>query len=243
MNIYNLSSGSKGNATLIECDNFNILIDAGGTKKYLINSLAEIGKSINDIDMVLVTHFHTDHSKNLNYFSNEIIYSQKIEHKSLGLNIDNDFYGISIKPFALSHDESCLGFQIKENNETYTHISDTGYIKNEYISLISESDYLYLEFNHDIQMLRESNRPAHVKKRILSDKGHMNNQDAAIVLAKGSNKLKEVLIAHISEEANTISAIKNEIDKVFSDFNKTIDFKIKYTAHQKVIKCGDCSED
>jgi len=238
MKIYNLSSGSKGNATLIICDNFNILIDAGGTKKYLINSLASINKTINDIDMVLVTHFHTDHAKNLNMFSNEIVYSEKTEHKSLNVNESNDFYGISIKPFALSHDEDCLGFQIKENGTTYTHISDTGYLKNEYLPIISESDYLYLEFNHDIQMLGKANRPAFVKRRILSDVGHMNNQDAALTLVKGCHNLKELMVAHISEEANCKMKIQAEIERMFAEFDKEIDFEIKYTAHETIVVGG-----
>ena len=243
MKIYSLSSGSKGNATLVVCDNFNILIDAGNTKKYLVNSLAKINKSINDIDMVLVTHFHVDHCKSLNCFSNEIVYSEKLEHKNLAINNENNFYGISIRPFVLSHDEKCYGFQIKENGTTYTHISDTGYLKNEYLELIRNSDYLYLEFNHDIEMLRNSNRPSYVKKRILSDTGHLNNQDAAIALVKGAIKLKEVMIAHISEEANDIRLIQSEIEKVFVDFDKEIDFEIKYTAFQTIVMGGQESED
>jgi phosphoribosyl 1,2-cyclic phosphodiesterase len=238
MKIYSLSSGSKGNATLIECDNFNILIDVGTSKKYLLNSLHKIGKSLEEIDMLLITHFHVDHAKNINSFSQEIIYSSKDEHKSLQENIDNDFYGISIKPFCLSHDKDCLGYQIKQNGTTYTHISDTGYLKNEYLDLIRESDYLYLEFNHDIEMLAKTARPYQIKQRILSDVGHLNNQDAALALVKSSDKLKELFVAHISDEANDISLIQKEIDMMFAEFEQEINFEIKYTGFEKIVIGG-----
>ncbi|MDL2212185.1 MBL fold metallo-hydrolase [Erysipelotrichaceae bacterium OttesenSCG-928-M19] len=242
MKIFSLSSGSKGNATLLECDNFNILIDVGCSKKYLNQSLLEINKDINDIDMVLMTHFHSDHCKSINCFSNEIIFSTKEEHKKLLVNEDNKFIDISIKPFELSHDERCYGYQIKYQGLIYTHISDTGYLKNDYLKYIEESDYLYLEFNHDPIMLNKTNRPNFVKRRILSNKGHLNNQAAALALVKHSSKLKQVFIAHISEEANDAHIIEDEIKQVFNDYNKEITFDILFTGHEKLV-IGGLNED
>lgn len=243
MKIYNLTSGSKGNATLVICDNFNILIDAGSTKKYLSTALETIGYNLGDIDMVLVTHFHTDHVKSLNVFSKEIIYSTRPEHKKLKLYQDNDFENILIYPFQLSHDEECLGYQIKFSGEVYTHISDTGYVKNDYHELIKNSTYLYLEFNHDLQLLNQCDRPSFVKRRILSDAGHLNNLDAAYLLCTNCDNLKELFVAHISDEANAIDEIEAAIKQVFIDFDKEINFKIKYTAFQKIVSGGIVDED
>lgn len=239
MTIYNLSSGSKGNATLVVCDNFNILIDAGTNKKYLINSLNKVGYSLDRIDMVLVTHFHSDHVKSLNLFDDEIIFSDDAKHRKLAINKDNDFLGITIKPFELSHDEVCYGYQIKYNNSVYTHISDTGYFKNEYLDLVHESTHLYLEFNHEPHLLNKTNRPPHIKRRILSDVGHLNNLDAAIVLSNTNSSLQEVMIAHISEEANSYDAIKNAIIEVFKVKQKEINFKIKICGHEKITVGGN----
>lgn len=239
MIIYNLSSGSKGNATLVVCDNFNILIDAGTNKKYLVSALNEIGYSFERIDMVLVTHFHSDHTKSLKYFDDEIIFSSDGRHRKLAINQDNDFLGIKIRPFELSHDELCFGYQIKHGEEVYTHISDTGYVKNEYLDLVHDSTYLYLEFNHEPYILNQTSRPPYLKRRILSDTGHLNNLDAALVLSHTNDKLKEVMIAHISEEANSYDAIKKAIIDIFNAKNKEINFKIKLTAHQKITIGGN----
>ena len=242
MKIYSLTSGSKGNATLIECGDFNILIDAGSTKRYLVATLNKINKQLSDIDMVLITHFHRDHCKCLNCFSENIIYSNRPEHQHLSCNEENNISGISIKPFELSHDEGCFGYQIKYDKETYLHISDTGYLKNEYLPLVQECDYLYLEFNHDAVMLRETRRPQQVKKRILSDKGHLNNQAAAYVLANTNGRLKQVIVAHISEEANSIPAIKQEIKNVFAEYNKKLTFELKFSGYQQLV-IGGSHED
>lgn len=238
MRIYSLSSGSKGNATLIVCGDLKILIDIGISKKYLQSCLNELNYSIEDIDILLITHFHSDHVKGLKSIDNNKIYSLNKEHQELNINKVNYFNDVIIKPFILSHDDQCLGYQIKYQDLVYTHISDTGYVKNEYYQLIRESDFLYLEFNHDISMLKQCQRPAHVKKRILSDVGHLNNDSAAYLLSKTSDNLKQVFIAHISDEANDISLINKSIEQVISDFDIKMNFELLYTGYHKVISGG-----
>ncbi|MDR3215539.1 MAG: MBL fold metallo-hydrolase [Bacilli bacterium] len=242
MKIYNFISGSKGNSTLVRCDDYNILIDIGNTKKYLLECLSNINLTLEDIDIILITHFHTDHFKEAKYLEDLNIYSRLNKHHDLSINKDNIFNDVIIKPFKLSHDDECYGYQIKDNNEVYTHISDTGLLKEEYYKYIKEADYLYLEFNHDPQLLQRTDRPALVKRRISSTKGHLSNQEAAVILAQSNGKLKDLLVAHISEEANDIDVIAQEINKVFNDFEKEIDFNIQYTGFMKVSSCGKESD-
>ncbi|WP_423363274.1 MBL fold metallo-hydrolase [Mycoplasma sp. P36-A1] len=246
MKIYNLSSGSKGNVSLVVCGSYKILIDAGTTKKYLVSSLNEIGYTLEDIDLVLVTHYHSDHAKALNAFKTNKIMSNKEEdmHCLLKVNELNQYDKVCIRPFLLSHDSLCYGYQIKYNDETLTYITDTGYVKKVYETYISEADYLYLEFNHDIVKLNQTSRPPYLKQRILSDLGHMNNHDAALIVCKSaSSKLKQLIVAHISDEANTVELIQNEIENVYSAFKKDINFDIFYTAHETIVKAGSSNED
>ena len=67
-----LSSGSKGNTTYIETEETKILIDAGNSSKYIIDSLNELNVDIKDIDAVLITHVHSDHIKGLEVLSKKI---------------------------------------------------------------------------------------------------------------------------------------------------------------------------
>ena len=238
MKIYNFSSGSKGNTTLVRCGATNILIDVGNSKKYISKCLHDLDLSLDDINMILISHFHADHFRPAKYLECLPIYSMREEDLSLEINTENIIEGVSIRPFRLSHDEECFGFQIKYQNSTYTHISDSGYLKEEYYPLVTASDYLYLEFNHDPIMLEKTNRPRVVKRRILSSKGHLSNQDAALILSKTNGKLKQVLIAHISEEANDKEQIAKEINEVFAVLDKKIDFEIIYTGFMRVSECG-----
>ena len=59
--ITSLYSGSKGNSVLIETDEAKILIDAGKSARALCNAITEIGKSIDEIDAIFITHEHNDH--------------------------------------------------------------------------------------------------------------------------------------------------------------------------------------
>ena len=64
MNNYSITalySGSKGNSVLIESEGTKILIDAGKSARALCNSLCEIGRSIDEIDAIFITHEHRDH--------------------------------------------------------------------------------------------------------------------------------------------------------------------------------------
>lgn len=238
MKFYNLTSGSRANATLIHAGAKRILIDAGATKSYLTKALREIGYKLSDIDLVLITHFHQDHCKSVNIFNRDIIYSLDQAHHRLLLDQVNEFDDVKITPFMLSHDKDCLGYQIEHDNEVLTYMTDTGYVKNDYLKLIARSNYLIMEFNHDIILLNETDRPYLLKQRIMSDKGHMNNEDAAVLVAKTCDKLEHLLVAHISEEANSVSAIENKINEVFNNFDKEIGFKIDYTHYQKITSGG-----
>ena len=60
-----LASGSKGNSTLITTDRVKILIDAGKNQKYLETALNQINLSLKDIDYILITHTHADHTSAL----------------------------------------------------------------------------------------------------------------------------------------------------------------------------------
>jgi len=247
MKIYNLSSGSKGNSTLVVCDEYKILIDVGTTKTYLKSALAKLGYHLNDIDLVLLTHYHSDHVKALNSFDDNIIMSDSNYkyHCTLDILIDNPLNEhVYIKPFILSHDDLCYGYQIKFKEEILTYITDTGYVKIDYLPLIQEADYLYLEFNHDIVKLHHTGRPPYLKERILSDSGHLNNHDASLILYKGhSEKLKQLFVAHISQEANTVELIEHEIQSIFKAYNQEISFDILYTKDHEITAGGCLNED
>ncbi|MDE5856376.1 MAG: hypothetical protein K2H06_04940, partial [Anaeroplasmataceae bacterium] len=111
-----------------------------------------------------------------------------------------------------------VGYKIKDNNQTLVYITDTGYVHHSLFETISNADCYVLEFNHDPYILMSSDRTYALKQRILSDHGHLSNEDAAVTLAKiMGDKTKLVFYAHISQECNLSEIIELTRKKVMDD--------------------------
>ena len=226
-----VGSGSKGNATLVFSNGTTLLIDAGVTIERIETELDRFNKTIKDVDAVLITHNHTDHIKNIKTFSPKKIYSLK---KTVPGSLSNvvELYepfvvgDFKITAFPTSHDAlNPCGFLIENDNERLAYMTDTGCYISGNTPYIQNPDYLIIESNHDISMELKCNRPMELKQRIMSDYGHLCNEDSAFAtLEIIGDKTKEIVLAHLSEEANTPEVALEAYRKVFSyrhvDINK-----------------------
>ncbi len=210
MRFYLVASGSKGNCCVIQHLDTKIVIDCGSTKRYLSSCFQEIAFDYQTSDALLITHTHSDHVKQLKMFHDTPTYS------SVHLDTNNlylvspfeDFVikDLQIKVIPLSHDsENTIGFVISCDQEKLVYITDTGYIKEEVKPYLKDADYYIFESNHDIEMLMQTTRPYFTKQRIISDSGHLCNEDSAKILCEliNKDKTKEIVLAHISQEGNT----------------------------------------
>ena len=213
------ASGSKGNITLIRINDKNILIDIGVTYKYLCESLSYYDLKPSDITHVLITHGHKDHTSALDTFikyNNPIIYVSKEAYKEIEFlkNYDNISYedkefmiddNISVKTINTSHDaKGSRGYIISDGKNELVYITDTGYINQKNLSLIENKDIYIFESNHNVEMLMHGKYPSWLKQRVISDEGHLSNEQAAYYLSKSiGKKTRKVILAHLSQENNT----------------------------------------
>lgn len=203
-----LCSGSRGNSCLVRTQDTNLLIDAGSTKKHLMDSLARLHVKVEDIDAVLVTHGHSDHISQLKHFTSRPVYSCctldcETHHVEPG---DRFLVGsVGIVVIGLSHDApGTIGFVLRSGPSKLVYITDTGFVPNAAKPLLEDGTAYIFESNHDVQMLMDTSRPLFLKQRILSDSGHLCNEDSAMLLAGlVGPHTKAVVLAHISEQANT----------------------------------------
>lgn len=223
-----LASGSKGNCCVVQNQESSIVIDCGSTKKHLLASFEKIGYDYHQSDALFVTHTHKDHIAQLKMFDDVKTYAKcdlDTNHfKKLAPFEEVCINTLSIKEIPLSHDANeTSGYRIESGNEVLVYITDTGYVKEEYVPLLQNADYYIFESNHDVELLMQTNRPMYVKQRIIGDKGHLCNEDSASFLAMlvGDNT-KEIVLAHISEEGNTkekaVSVLKTTLQENQIDY-------------------------
>ncbi len=232
MFIYNICTGSKGNATLIfneqnEC----IMVDFGISKLRVTQALRELNYSFDDIKALFVTHEHTDHISGLPNFAPEKIYTSfKLNGSHLAtyfktrknvssdyiLNLMNNSHVIdkdntykignfTIETISSNHDATNpLSYIIYADNQKLVLITDTGYIQEKVMYKFKDADFIMIESNHDEQMLINSGRPFPLIKRILSSEGHLSNSQCGYYLADLiAEKTKEVMFIHLSQDCNT----------------------------------------
>lgn len=233
-----ISSGSKGNTSVVIYKNTRILIDMGVSFERLKEGLEEVHLTPSDLSGAIFTHDHSDHISGIRFLSPSIMYGLLGTLPSLAnvVNLNEPFVigDFEIVPFRTSHDaKNPCGFLLKAGNESLVYMTDTGCFLEENLPLIKNPTYLIIESNHDIKMLLNTKRTYELKNRILSDVGHLCNEDSAIVACEIIGKdTKEIVLAHLSEEANTPELALEAYDKVFKHFG--ID-KSKYLircAHQ-----------
>ena len=221
-----IASGSKGNATIVVSSHTVLLIDMGISLTRLEEGLSEINLTVNDITGALFTHDHTDHIGGLKFISPKIMYAlegtlpSSLSHV---VNINQPFKigDFEITPIETSHDATNpCAYLIKDKEESLFYMTDTGVFLEQCLPLVKNPTYLIIESNHDIRMLLNTNRTFELKNRIMSDKGHLCNEDSAITAISiiGDNT-KEIVLAHLSEEANTPETALEAYEKIFAHFH------------------------
>ncbi len=216
MKIKVLASGSKGNCSIIETASTSLLIDIGITYQRLTKELEEMNQTIDDLDALLLTHSHNDHTNGLKVLlkkSNFKIYATSETLKELKEPIDEErivlleqnhtINNLKITTIKTSHDaKGSVGF-ILEEDASLVYITDTGYLNRKYFPLLTNKDIYYFESNHDEKMLMDGPYPYYLKQRIISDEGHLSNKTAASYLSKLiGDKTKYIILAHLSEHNN-----------------------------------------
>ena len=229
-----LASGSKGNSTLITTDRVKILIDAGKNQKYLETALNQINLSLKDIDYILITHTHADHTSALKTIVKshkptivltELMY-QDLDYlknyENILLLTDNlELEDLVIENIKTSHDTSdSRGYIVTQGNSSVVQITDTGYLNQKYFKKLQNKTIYIFESNHNIELLMHGRYPKWLKARVSSDVGHLSNESSAFYLTKliGENT-KEIILAHLSEENNTPELALETLNNEFAENN------------------------
>jgi phosphoribosyl 1,2-cyclic phosphodiesterase len=111
---------------------------------------------------------------------------------------------ISVSPFTIPHDAADpVGFVFQAEGVRMAFATDLGYIPPNVKAQLKSVDLLYLESNHDLEMLRDGPYPWSVKQRVLSRVGHLSNEACATYLeTEYDGQAAYVVLGHLSESNN-----------------------------------------
>ena len=234
-----LASGSTGNSTYIESETGSLLIDVGLSCKRIEASLNKLNTSLSNISAILITHEHTDHIKGLKViakrypipiFANEETW-QQLDKKGIDIHPEQKFHfnpleekeiiGIDIHSYNVSHDAADPQFYtFAKDNSKLSVITDTGYVSDYMKGIIKDSDCFIFESNHDVDMLRMGRYPWPTKQRILSDVGHVSNEDAAHAMREViTERTKRIYLSHLSLDNNIKELAKMSVEQVLNRYD------------------------
>ncbi len=246
MEYYVLASGSKGNATIIASHGHVLLIDMGLSLKKFKEQLALTPYTKDDIEAILVTHDHSDHTLGLKYLSSIPIFTGQGTWKideSCELEPYHDYQiaGFNIQVLPTSHDAiNPMGFVLDDGEEKLVYMTDTGYVSERNLNYMQNANYYIFESNHNVRMLLATQRTYELKQRILGDEGHLSNEDSAYYLSQCvGEKTKEIVLAHLSEEANDPQVALEAITRIFRNQHLDVDkYVIRLASQYQMISGG-----
>lgn len=230
--LHTLASGSSGNAALLSQNGIHLLLDAGISCRRITTSLQTLGLSLSDLSAVLITHTHTDHIAGLQTllkkWDGPVCASEDaardLRRRYAGLDdrllsflpgAQFDVDGCEVDSFSTSHDApGSVGFRVGDAGL----LTDTGYVTEQAAETLLGVPLLVLESNHDVDLLRSGPYPYYLKKRILSNEGHLSNDDAGIFASASVRAGTQTLIlAHLSAENNTPAAALQSVRQALAD--------------------------
>lgn len=250
-----LASGSRGNSIYVGTARTKILVDAGINDKTTVERLAALGVDIGEIDAIIITHEHIDHiaglkklalSRRIPILANAETAKAIVTHlgevprfKIFTTGEDFTVGDITIHPFTIQHDTvDPVAFTLRFDGTKIGICTDLGFPTTLVQHHLQDCDYLYVEANHDPDMVHASPRPMFLKQRILGRSGHLSNSECGQLLAKVvTARLKHIHLAHLSGECNApVKAIATVSDALApTGFSIPIDIAPQHTLGSRIL--------
>lgn len=227
-----LGSGSSGNCAVVRNARTCLLLDAGLSGRQIMLRLEMVGLKPEDLDGVLLTHEHGDHTQGLEMLcrKHEVpLFCTPLTQESLQQSAFTkarprwrllqsgaafEFQDVRIESFSVPHDAvDPVGFIISNARSRLGVLSDVGFITNLIRDRLRGSHTLFIEANYDAPMLdADTKRPWSIKQRISGRHGHLSNEQAAdLVQSVAHDGLRNVVLGHLSDDCNDPETAKKKI--------------------------------
>lgn len=238
MELIVLGSGSNGNTAVVRADGCTVLLDAGLRARKTLQRLAACGIDPAEIDAVLLTHEHGDHAGGLPVLLGSLrcpVYATRLTADEVrGQDTRNaaadwrlfatgstfKLGAFEITAFSVPHDANDpVGFTLRTAGGALGLLTDLGHVNHSVVHHVTGVDCLFVEANHDEQMLQaDTKRPFSIKQRIMSPHGHLSNRAAGELAARVSTpRLRHVVLGHLSRDCNepglAVATVQETLEK------------------------------
>ena len=222
MKICTLASSSSGNCALVSHGDTHLLVDDGISLRRMTAGLKRFGLSPGDLTGVLITHEHSDHISGLKmlvkYLDTPIIAPLGVAEglcsavpeaapRITCFRAGTEFVlgELSVTSFPTMHDTpESVGYRFDDGRSSLVFVTDIGCVTPPVLNAVLGADLAVIEANHDVVMLKKGMYPPYLKRRILSDRGHLSNDDSgALACRLAGSGTKQIILAHLSKENNT----------------------------------------
>lgn len=228
MEVHVLASGSDGNCYVIRSGEHTVMLDQGMTYKHLVEQMNVNGIMPEEIEWILVTHEHTDHTKGVGTaarkfkcpvmstvgtYVNMCSTIGKVDYHPIKRELGFTLGDIDIMPIPTRHDAEdpvCYRFTCRDRSAFIA--TDTGSLTMGIKQAIVDSNLVILESNYDPKRLRENPLyPDHLKSRIASeDRGHLSNYQCGEALSRVTPR-QRVFLGHLSKKNNDPDLAKDTV--------------------------------
>ena len=243
-----LSSGSKGNAIYLGTEKTKVLFDMGISLRSLKERLACIDVDVAEIDAVFVTHEHTDHIRGIEMLvkkyntpiisnadtAKAICQSIKVAPKCTIFSTGQSFVykDLKVHPFSIQHDTlDPVAFSVTYKDIKIGVCADLGFVSQLVMHHLQGCHILYIEANHEEELVHACRRPMLYKQRVLSRQGHLSNTHCAHLLnAIYHDDLQYVYLAHLSSECNRPKLALQTVGNFLENEGKSVHLTIAHQA-------------
>jgi len=238
MKVSILGSGSGGNATVVSCSAGVYLVDVGLSAKQMVMRLEQQGINPDTLSGIFLTHEHSDHARGLDVFLRKRkvpVYANALTKEALQWGMKSevrwkvfqtgrafDASGLSVTAFPIPHDAAePVGFVMEAQTSRFGLLTDVGYITESMRHHLKGVDALFIEANYDEELLEaDTKRPWATKQRIASRHGHLSNTQAGELVADvGCERLKYLLLGHLSNDCNTAEVAVKTIQPMLTELD------------------------
>ena len=222
MEVTTFASGSSGNCALVTAGETRLLIDAGISFLKIRQYLGMNGCTPEAIDGILITHEHSDHIRGLKTLLKRtdipLFAPRTVASRLWGMLPESDgklnpipmeteitLGDLRFTAFPTPHDTpQSVGYRLEDGTHTFCLCTDLGHVTDVVLDYLTDADAVVIEANHDEEMLKLGPYPVPLKRRILSDNGHLSNHACArLAVTLAEHGTEQFVLGHISKENNT----------------------------------------